>query len=317
LILNSNANIKSCAVWGGEDNDPPIYGKVFISLTPQAGQIITQNDKDKIQAEIIGPKAPVGLLAEFVNPSYVYIQLKVGVVYNPKITALTAGQIQSAVEVAINDYFATELNVLNKNFYLSKVHNYIKDSSPSIVSINLNPKMQIRHTMQRLGYPENFRLDYNNKLEPRTLHSTWFDTVISGGTYKVKLQDVPNAGVVPPEYSGTGKVYVQDTAGNNIAHIGTIDYDTGQLSILNLVVANYYADETFIRINVKTHDDVKDIKTQILSRISAQVTSTSGAVEAVPSRNSVLVLDDTASNSVVGSRKGLEINVTQYVEDDE
>ena len=53
LILASNENIQSCSVWGGESNDPPIYGKVFISLDPIAGQLISQQDKDNIVSNII------------------------------------------------------------------------------------------------------------------------------------------------------------------------------------------------------------------------------------------------------------------------
>jgi hypothetical protein len=313
LILNSNSNINSCAVWGGETNDPPIYGKVFISLTPQAGQIITQNDKDTIRTDIISPKAPVGILAEFVDPTYVYIQLIVGIIYDPKTTALTSGQIQSGIQGATDTYFSTELNVLNKNFYVSKLHKYIKDTSPSIISVNINPKLQVRHSMGSLGLGESVTLNFNSHVEPRTLHSTWFNSVITSGDFQVKMVDVPNSGVNPPEYTGSGVIYLNDNNDNRLSKVGTIDYDTGIVTLLNLTVSSYLGSDTFIRINMKPHDDDKDIKTQTLVRVSDPITS---AVEAKPSKNTVLRVDDTVLNPVTGARKGLDILVSQYVEDE-
>lgn len=313
LILAGNSNIQSVAVWGGEDNDPPIYGKVFISLDPVSGQVITQDDKDLIQTEIIDPKSPLGILVEFVDPVYTYIQLKVGVVYDPNVTALTQAEIISTVSTAINDYFDTDLNVLNKNFYISKLHKFIKDASSSIVSVNINPKLQKRFSATTLSTAESFSVEYHNKLEPRTVHSTWFDAKIDTATTKVKLIDVPRTGVVPPEYNGSGDIYIQNATGDNLLNVGTINYDTGKITF-TVTIAAYYGSETFVRLNVKPHDDVKDIKTQVLTRVSAPAGGS--AVVARPSKNTVLSLDDTVLNSTTGARKGLEITVSQYVEAD-
>lgn len=313
LILASNSSIQSCSVWGGEDNDPPIYGKVFISLDPYAGQVITDNDKDRIQTEIITPKAPLGILAEFIDPSYVYVQLRVGVTYDPKNTVLTQGGIKAAVTTGVNNYFNSDLNILNKNFYLSKLHKSIKDQSNSIVSININPKLQIRFIATTLSNAETFNLNFNNKMEPRTLHSTWFEAQIDTRKTKVKLVDIPNAGVVPPEYNGTGKIYLQDASGDNIAEVGTVNYDTGKVTFTATITA-YLFSQLLVRVNFKPHDNVKDVKTEILTRVSAP--DGSSAVVALPSKNTILTLDDTAKNATTGAREGLEVIVSQEVLDD-
>jgi len=313
LIKASNTHIQSVSVWGGEDNIPPIYGKVFISLDPVEGATITQNDKDAIQTEIIAPKAPLGILAEFVDPIRTYIQLKIGVVYNPKSTVLTQGGIQGLVTAAVDNFFANELNVLNKNFYLSNLYDYVKAVSSSIISININPKLQKRFTPSTLTAAESFQMEFHNKLEPRTLHSTWFNATVEAATTKCKLVDIPNTGVNPPEYNGTGKIYLQNEAGENISLIGTVNYDTGLINF-TATIASYVGTDTFIRVNFKPHDDVKDIKTNVLTRVSAP--DGSSAVVAYPSKNTVLTRDDTVLNTLTGARKGLEILVSQYTEDD-
>ena len=94
LVLASNPNIKSVAVWGGEDNDPPIYGKVFVSLQAKPGTIITQDDKDTILRETIEPRQPVSITTDFVDPEFTYIGLNVNVSYDSKKTTITQGALK-------------------------------------------------------------------------------------------------------------------------------------------------------------------------------------------------------------------------------
>lgn len=306
LILTSNANIQAVSVWGGEDNNPPIYGKVFISLDPIEGQIITQRDKDQILSSVIGPKSSISIIPEFVDPEYSYVGLKVGVVYDNKKTTLTSGQISSSVSTAISEFFATELNTLNKNFYYSKIHDAIKAISTSIVSINITPTIQKRLTAS-LNKANTYDISFNTKLQPREMTSSFFNANIAGATIKVKFQDVPASTVVAPEYSGTGVVNVVDKDNNLIAAVGTIDYDTGNVKITSLTITSLLESETTIRIRVRPHDDSKDILTNILTRTSETSTS---AVFARPSNNTILTLDDTAKSVSLNTRTGLDINIT-------
>lgn len=306
LILASNSNIQSVSVWGGEDNIPPIYGKVFISLDPVEGQIITQRDKDEILSTTIGPKSAISIVPEFVDPEYSYIGLKVGVVYDSKKTTLTSGQISDAVTDAINNFFATELNTLNKNFYYSRIHDAIKAVSNSVVSVNITPTIQKRLTVD-LGKANTYDIYYNTKLQPREMSSSFFNATISGANIKVKFQDVPSATVVAPEYNGTGTVNIVDSDNSVIAKVGTIDYSTGRVQISSLIVASLIGNETKIRLRVRPHDDSKDILTNILSRTSE--TST-GPVFATASNNTILTLDDTAKSITLNTRAGLDVNIS-------
>ncbi len=308
LILASNPNIQSVSVWGGEDNDPPIYGKVFISLDPVTGQVVTQVDKDRIVTEIVNPKAPVAILPEFVDPIFQFIGLKIGVVFNSELTTLTSNDINNAVDTAVRNFFNTNLNELNKNFYYSKVHDDIKAVSPSIISVNVTPTIQKRLTPTTLGITDNYTFTFNSRIQPRELHSTWFNAIIGTTTNKVKIQDVPSSTVLPPEYNGPGSLFLVDTEGTQLSSIGTIDYTTGKLTIPSIIVTSFFGTETSIRVSTRPHDDSKDIKTNILSRNSEVSTS---AVVARPSNNTILTLDDSSVNVTVGSRKGLDITVTE------
>jgi hypothetical protein len=310
LILAENPNIQSCSVWGGENNDPPIYGKVFISLDPVEGQIITDALKDQIINTLISPRAPVAILPEFVTPEYTYIGLRVGIVYDASRTSLTSGQITQAANDAITNHFSTNLNQLNKNFYYSQVHNAVKVVSNSIISVNITPTLQKRITAV-IGLNINYNFTFNSRIQPRELHSNWANIIVSGTTYKVKFQDTPNSEVVPPAYSGTGIVSIVDASGTKIANVGTIDYSTGAVSLNGITVVSLYGTDTQLKFRTRPHDDSKDILTSTLTRQSAVSTA---AVVAKPAKNTILTLDDSVINTTTGSRKGVEIVATTEVE---
>ena len=311
LILQSNSNIQSVAVWGGEKNDPPIYGKVFISLNPVEGQIITDQDKDNIKNSIIDPKTPVAITPEFVDPEYTYLQLEVISTYDPKITGLTKGEIETAVKLQIDNYFTNYLNKLNKSFYYSRLHDLINAQTPAIISTNIQIGLQKRVKVT-LNSDFNYTVKFNQKLNPRELSSTFFNLETSGSITKVSLSDVPASTVVAPLYSGTGVVNAVGIDGSIIKAVGTINYDTGTVELPAMKITSLLGTEINLRINVKPHDSIKDITTQALIRTSDTSTA---AVIAKPSRNTVLSKDDSVLNSTINTISGLRITASKEVEE--
>ena len=306
------ASVESVTVWGGEENDPPIYGKVFISLNPTVGTSITQTIKDDIINRVVTPKAPVAIIPEFVDPEFTYISLRTNIVYNNKITTSTRGQIELGANNAITNYFTNNLNSLNKNFYYSRVHDAIHDSSPSIISVNVVPFVQKRIT-PTTSRSDSLNFTFNIKVQPRELHTTWFNAVVNRATFKVRLIDEPRSGVIGPLYSGIGDIRMEKADGTRLRKIGTIDYDTGKVTIPSIHVSGFYGSDTFIRITTGIHDDVKDIKTNILNRTAPESTS---AIVPTPSKNTVLKLDDSSLDALSGARPGVKITATVQVEVD-
>ncbi len=311
LILQSNSNIQSVSVWGGEKNDPPIYGKVFISLNPVTGSIITEADKDNIKTSIIDPKTPVAITPEFVDPEFVHIGLDINIAYNPKLTTLSKGELENATNTAVDLYFNTDLNKLNKSFYNTKLHDSIKAVSESIIAISITSRLQKR-IKPDLAVSKNYSIQFNQRLQPREITSSYFNITSGGSTYKVSLTDVPGSSVVPPLYSGTGTVNAIKTDGTIIEAVGTIDYDSGTITIPSMTVASLYGTETKLRINAVTQRDVRDITTQALVRTSDTSTA---AVVAKPSRNVVLTLDDSVTDSTINTKVGLNVSATPEVEE--
>ena len=315
VIKQSNPNIKSVAAWGGEDNIPPIYGKVFISLQPNAGYTITQADKDTISNTTLEPKMPVGLVPEFVDPEFVHIGLNAVVTYDTKLTTLTTGSLGALVTTKIEDYFSTNLNELKKNFYHSKLQNDIAKLSDSIIGVNLEMRL-IKKLTPTLGSSARYEPKFNNKIMPNAIRSNFFIANLNGSRSEVFLADKPNPDVTAPVYSGQGVLQLKTKSKGVVVadNIGTVDYDTGVLDIvsLNITEISGVANDE-LRVVSTPHESSRNISTDILVRTTEEQ---SYAVFAQPSRNIILNLDDAAEDTTNNIRKGLNVQMVERIVDE-
>ena len=60
-------NVDSMQVWGGEDNDPPVYGKVFLAIKPKTGKTLTTSTKNAIKQTYLAGKTMVSITPEIVD----------------------------------------------------------------------------------------------------------------------------------------------------------------------------------------------------------------------------------------------------------
>ena len=98
LIYKNFPQADSIVVWGGEDNDPPVYGKTFICIKPTDSSKLTTAQKDYIKTNIIAPKSIVSITPEFIDPEYFNVQMDVTAYYNAKISDKTPAQLETIID---------------------------------------------------------------------------------------------------------------------------------------------------------------------------------------------------------------------------
>jgi len=167
LIQQRYPSFEAVNVWGGEENIPPIYGKVFVSAKPSAGYEISRTEKDYILREIINPISILTVTPEFVDPDFNYLNLNVRVSYDPTATTLTPGEISSLVRGKINDYANTNLDQFNSLFKISRLMHEVDMAHPSIVSNDIDVKIEKRLTPV-LGVSRNYVIKYYTELKRST-----------------------------------------------------------------------------------------------------------------------------------------------------
>lgn len=129
-ILN---NIETVSVWGGEDNDPPQYGKVYVSIKPYDAQALT--DLDKIYLlEQLESKRVIGIQPVILDPEFTYIYLDVLFKYDSNRTSRSTGQLASLIEELLLDFNTNNLQKFDGVFRYSELLGLIDNLDISIIN---------------------------------------------------------------------------------------------------------------------------------------------------------------------------------------
>ena len=151
-------------VWGGEENDPPVYGQVFISLKPTGGYALTDTQKLDIIQEIIKPISVLTVAPTIVDPDYTYIKVDAIAVYNPSKTNYSSTQLNSLVSNAIQTFGNKTLNNFNATFYGSQLTSTIGLVDPSILTSELSIQLQ-KKFYPDLTVSKTYTLNFNTPLK--------------------------------------------------------------------------------------------------------------------------------------------------------
>jgi hypothetical protein len=156
--------IDSVTVWSGEENTPPVYGKIFVAIKPKGGYTVTTNQKKRIIEEIISPISVLTITPEIVDVDYTYLNLSVDVLYDKSKTLLSAEILKSYIISSIKNYCNDNLNTFNSTFVMGDLINYINDSDDSIITNE--PKVYLeKKFVPGLKFPETYTLDYGIPLK--------------------------------------------------------------------------------------------------------------------------------------------------------
>ena len=308
LILSQFSRAKSVVVWGGEENTPPIYGKVFITIDPKDGEVITESDKDYISETILRPRAVMSIQHEFVDPDYIYLGFEMDVKYNPRLTTLTTQQLKTEVIDGIETYFTTNLKTLDKTFIYSQFTDYLSQLDPAIAGILL--KMRLQRRLDLLTGISNSQLvKFLTSIVPGTIKSTQFRSTVNEVNYTCYVQDFSDTSII--DYSGTGTLKLVEASTKNILrnNIGTVNYATGDVYLSDLTITAYLGDFDGVRMSATPQELGKNISPSVIP-----ITQTSvNAVVPSPSKNSIIELDDSPADSILNLSPGLIVTVTPYI----
>lgn len=144
LLNRDYPNIGSLSVWGGGQNDPPVYGTVFISIKPKFGNYLSVVQKQQVVNIINQYILPGTVIPQIVDPDYVYLLPVIDVVYNPNLTNLPPGRLQYLIQQAVYNYAATSLSQFNSIYIESDFAKAIIAVDPSIIGCDIEVFCQKR-----------------------------------------------------------------------------------------------------------------------------------------------------------------------------
>jgi len=266
LIIEKYPQIKTVNVYGGENADPPQYGKVIVSMIPYGNFPVVSTE---LKTDIAAYLRTKSITTEPVikDPEYMYIEVQSAVSYNPSLTTKSIQQLRSDVLSKVQSYETTYLNDFGNDLRKSRLSSMIDSADPSIVS-NQTTIRTIYTLVPAKGIQQRINFSFSNPLarplrspyivnETECVKSSLFDYFKDGVYYnsttpqgQVTLSDDGN-GFIRLYYIMYDKI--TDTIVQQIleTNLGTVNYDTGELAF----DLNPYDYDTNIKIFAKVIND--------------------------------------------------------------
>ena len=271
IIKKSFSNIDSISTWGGEDNSPPDYGKVYIAIKPLTTTVLTTAEKNNIKDTILKGKNVVSITPEIVDPNFTNLELDVFFKYNPNLTDRSASDLQSVVRDTISDYNFNNLNKFDGVFRHSQLTRAIDNADPSIQNSTVRPRMFQNIAATTSTTTNNFELTFTSPFF-QSGDSTKF--ILSSTAFKINNED-HFFGDVPITGSSKRTVIVFKVVGGEnvtvIPNAGEVDPDNGKVSLHSFAPSA----ATSIRITVVPNSlDLAPKRDQLLSIDNTRVTIT-------------------------------------------
>lgn len=264
-------NAHSISAWGGEDNDTPYYGKVFISIKPKSGSNLTLTTKRDI-VNTLKKYSVASVRPEIIDPEITKIILTSTIKYDDRSTTKSADDIKTDVISNLESFNDNTLQMFDSMFRYSKLSETIDDTDNSILS-NIT-KVKIRKSFTpSLDTSINYNVSFSNAFyNPHMGHASDMGGVLLSSGFRVSssneimyLDDDGN-GNLRRFYNSTSttglKVYVDNNA-------GTINYQTGEIKINALVITSVEnirgSASTSIELTVQPQsNDIVPLRNQII-----------------------------------------------------
>ena len=262
------ANASSVSAWGGEDNDTPFYGRVYIAIKAASGSTLTDTTKDDIVTQLkkfsVASVTPV-----IVDPETTNVLLTSTINYDEKQTTKTSDEIKTLITNAVTNYNTNTLQKFDSVLRYSKLLETIDDADTSILSNITTLKLRKSFT-PTLSTSTNYTVNFSNALyNPHSGHNTSGGGILSSTGFKVSgdsnvyFFDDDGQGNVRRYYLvGSVRTYVDNTA-------GTITYSSGAVAINALTIASIEnirgAASTVIELTVTpSSNDIVPVRAQVI-----------------------------------------------------
>ena len=268
LILNNFGNIQTVSAWGGEENVPPQYGRVYISAKPRSSLLLSEDTKEQI-IDFLADKKTLTVEPILVDADYLYVTPTVNVKFDPDLTDKSSGTIAVDVQNALLNYETRNLGLFNESYINSDVVVAINNTNQSITSVDIDLVVS-RRLVPTLSVSSDYTINFNRQLldisggiviqAPEAHLGQGLTLTSSKFTFKGVTVQMDDDGF------GNVRLFRLNTQGEKVfetRNIGSINYLTGQIELRNLNITAFEGD--YISINVVPDSfDIDPVRNQLV-----------------------------------------------------
>lgn len=263
VLLKQAPDLQAVSAWGGENNAPPVYGKVFISAKPKGDVTLTKLRKQEL-VEFLRDQNLVTIQPEFVDPTYLYVAPKIELQYDPLTTVKNADTLLQQVESTLSNFNDNVLSIFNTNYYESTLIEMLKSIDDSVVAVSIDSLMQKRFIPDTTRNTQ-YSLLFNNPVyHPH--HGHKFALSSSSFTYQgyTCYFDDDGYGVLRIyRLENNNRVYISSAA-------GSVDYESGLVNINAIRITSFAGDAVKITLQPRLHN-IKTTRNQIMQLADATI----------------------------------------------
>lgn len=265
---------QSVSVWGGQDNDPPIYGKVFISIRPKKGFTLSVSEKQRIINEIIKPRNVVTVIPEIVDPEYTFLVLDSTIKYDTRKTSIDAEQMKFSILKTIEEFANNELGKFDTYFNYSKFITQINNINPAIIGNNTFILLK-KYVTFIPNLTNTYKVNFKNEIKERSFKNLVPLKMETDTTINSELD------IFLEDEKGYVYAYTVNNVGEKVRRkvVGTVNYNTGNVELImnvsgvtgrNDYTMSFIAEPKAFDVQMKYNDILIIDPTDISIRIVAQ-----------------------------------------------
>lgn len=263
LLKQNFPDIQSISVYGGDELDPPQFGRVAVSVNLLGNKLLSDTAKNEYTA-YLSERSPLTIEPVFIDPLFLYLSTSINVYFSRKQTSKSAAQLESEIRSTISTFNANNLNQFGSTLRLSKLSAAIDDTDEGILSnrIEAKPIIEFSPTVNVVSNP---RFNFAQQLiKPYPFkESNGFSDYKPAITSSVfSFNNV--CGLLQDNGSGTMQIISSDAINTQILNpnVGTVDYTTGEVRLVSFITDDYQAPA--IKIFASTQkDDVTAPKSRV------------------------------------------------------
>ena len=259
IVRNLYPSISDIIVFGGEDQVPPAYGKVFIAIKPTEANTLSSFTKNSLTEEL-KKYTVASIRPEFVDPSILYVEMTSKIYFDGTKTNLLPAQVAAEVSTAIQEYLKTsQTEKFNGKFRYSKFIGVIDNSNRAINSNDTDITLR-KDFYAQINSSSYYEICYQNEFlkdcDDPVVSSTGM-TVFEHPTYTSYLEDRNGKIVLYRLDSLTGeKILLNDS-------VGDIDYVNGEIKLYDFTILKGSFSDNRIELRVKPANKDIEVKREV------------------------------------------------------
>ena len=240
LLTTNFPEIAGAAAYGGEDRDPPVYGKVYVAVDLIGADGVSDLDKDRYY-KFLKQRSSVSIDPVIEDPDFLYVEVDTTVRYNVNVTNQSIADIKTLVETTISNYNATYLDGFKKTLRSSKLIESINNCHPSILGVDLEVK-PFKKFIPTSRQDYSAAIEFGFELTPELVISLEesLRTTIPAIRSTPMIKDGKQVFIMD-DGNGVLNLYTTSASGvqSIVSIVGTVDYTMGKAIISKLLIDSY------------------------------------------------------------------------------